>query len=138
MNAQRWLVGLGAGLIIGIAAGEELPGNVKMGMYIEGNLGSVTQSEAEALDSGSVYGGAPYPLYTPELAPGEGRDRVLGSCSMCHSVTYITMQPPLKAEAWEANVKKMMEKFGAPIEPSSAQQIIDYLPAHYTPKTRKP
>jgi mono/diheme cytochrome c family protein len=138
MNANGWLIGLCAGLIMGSAAGEELPGSVKMETYIEGQLGSVTQTQVEALDSGPVYGGVPYPLYTSELAPGEGRDLVLGNCSLCHSVTYITMQPPREEQAWEATVKKMIEKFGAPIPADTAQQIVGYLQAHYAPETRKP
>jgi hypothetical protein len=58
-------------------------------------------------------------------------------CGICHSTTYITMQPPLSGATWEAEVNKMIRVFGAPIPDALAPQIIAYLKADYTPETRK-
>ena len=50
---------------------------------------------------------------------------------------YITMQPPLPAATWEAEVKKMVETFGQPIPQDAIPKIVAYLQKHYTPETRK-
>jgi hypothetical protein len=71
------------------------------------------------------------------LEPGEGKAEVEGYCSMCHSTRYITMQPPLPAAAWEAEVTKMRNAFGATIPDEAASKIVGYLKTHYTPETRK-
>jgi hypothetical protein len=54
------------------------------------------------------------------------------------SPTYITMQSPLPAATWEAEVNKMIKAYGAPIPDDSTQKIIKYLQAHYTAENRKP
>jgi hypothetical protein len=51
--------------------------------------------------------------------------------------TYITMQPPLPAGAWDATVQKMINDFGAAIPEESAGQIVTYLQAHYAPGNRE-
>jgi hypothetical protein len=58
-------------------------------------------------------------------------------CGICHSTTYITMQPPLPSATWDVEVNKMIDTFGAPIPEASAQAIKTYLKRHYTPETRK-
>lgn len=88
-------------------------------------------------DSGPVYAVGPWPNYTPSLAEGEGREVVQSFCGICHSPTYITMQPPLPGAAWEGEVTKMIRVFGAPIPDAAARQIIAYLKSHYTPETRQ-
>lgn len=113
------------------------PGLVDSGDYAAGPLGIAQQPAPAAPGNGSVSQVGKWPTYTAELATGPGRDAVLGNCSMCHSVTYITMQPPLPAATWAAEVHKMIKTFGAPIQDATAQEIIAYLQAHYTPETRK-
>jgi hypothetical protein len=49
----------------------------------------------------------------------------------------ITVQPPLPAATWEAEVSKMNKTFGAAIPDENTQKIILYLQSHYTPDTRK-
>jgi len=88
-------------------------------------------------DAGPVYAVGPWPNYTLPLADGQGRDVTQSFCGICHSPTYITMQPPLPSATWESEVNKMIRVFGAPIPEAAAQQIIAYLKAHYTPETRK-
>ena len=52
-------------------------------------------------------------------------------CSTCHSLRYITMQPPLPPAQWEATVKKMIDVHGAEIPQPIAWRIIAYLQANY-------
>lgn len=61
-----------------------------------------------------------------------GRDVVEANCSACHSLDYIrTNAPYMTAKVWEAEVAKMINAFGAPIEPADAKTIIDYLAHQY-------
>jgi cytochrome c5 len=113
------------------------PGLVEEGNYDARNLGLQLQPAPRKDDAGAVYTVGPWPTYTPPLADGEGRELVQSFCAMCHSTTYITMQPPLPAATWDAVVNKMISGFGAPIPESSAQAIRAYLKSHYTPETRK-
>jgi mono/diheme cytochrome c family protein len=126
-----------AALTAGAHADTPRPGLLNSGDYAGGPLGSEQQPARVIPGNGSVYQVGKWPTYTAELAAGPGRDTVLGNCSMCHSVTYITMQPPLPAATWDAEVHKMIKTFGAPIQDAQAKEIITYLQTHYTPQTRK-
>jgi sulfite dehydrogenase (cytochrome) subunit B len=66
------------------------------------------------------------------LAPGDGEDAVETSCSICHSLSYIPMNSRfMTAKVWTAEVDKMRNAFGAPIDDDNAKQIVSYLVAHY-------
>lgn len=53
---------------------------------------------------------------------------VEASCSPCHSLRYIEMQPALSYSAWESIVDKMIHAYGAPVRDSASRQdIINYL-----------
>ncbi|HHT9136284.1 MAG TPA: sulfide dehydrogenase [Candidatus Wunengus sp. YC60] len=121
-----------------VLAENEIPGLIRSGQYREGTLGSVIQPGQVQQTSDGVYSVGAYPLYTPALAQGEGREVVQIFCRFCHSTTYLTMQPPLPAAAWEGVVNKMINTYGAPISEDSAKQIASYLRAHYTQTARKP
>ena len=84
--------------------------------------------------SGTVYDVGPFPLSTPQLPDGEGRDATVAMCSVCHSVRYITMQPPLPPEAWRATVRKMVDVHGAPIPQDVAERITTYLQERFAAK----
>lgn len=120
-----------------ILAESGIPGLIHSGQYSQGTLGNVRQSGPAQQSTDGVYSVGAYPLYTPELAQGEGREIIQIFCRFCHSTTYITMQPPLPVAAWESVVNKMIDIYGAPISEDSARQIINYLRTHYTPLTRK-
>jgi len=124
-------------LSVTVFAESEIPGLIRSGQYSQGALGSVRQPSQTQQSSDGVYSVGAYPLYTPELAQGEGREIIRIFCRFCHSTTYITMQPPLPAATWEGVVNKMINTYGAPISEDSAKQIVSYLRAHYTPITRK-
>jgi cytochrome c5 len=107
------------------------------GNYTSKNPGSITQTVSSKQANGATYSVDAYPLYRPALAPGEGRDAVESYCNTCHSTRYIIMQPPLPAEAWEAEVNKMIKTFGMTNPEGVAPKIIKYLQERYTPETRK-
>jgi mono/diheme cytochrome c family protein len=68
------------------------------------------------------------------LRDGPGKDEVEANCSTCHSLDYIEMNAPfLDQKKWEATVKKMIERFGAPIEEADVAAITNYLTASYGP-----
>jgi mono/diheme cytochrome c family protein len=66
-----------------------------------------------------------------QLKPGTGEEVVRRNCSFCHSTDYIVRQPHLAASQWEAEVKKMIAVYGAPINAADAQVIADYLGKNY-------
>jgi sulfite dehydrogenase (cytochrome) subunit B len=70
---------------------------------------------------------------TIQLIDGPGRDLTATSCVTCHSLDYIPMNAPVMSRAgWEKTIRKMVDKFGAPIEPGDADQILNYLTTHYS------
>jgi len=115
----------------------KVPSLVQEGNYAPGNLGMQMQPAPQNDDAGAVYAVGPWPTYTPPLADGDGKELVQSFCGICHSTTYITMQPPLPGATWERLVDKMIGTFGAPVPESAAQAITAYLKSHYTPETRK-
>ena len=66
------------------------------------------------------------------LKPAPGLDRVEANCAACHSLDYVPMNSPfLGAAAWDAEVAKMINVFGAPIDQADAKIIADYLKKNY-------
>jgi hypothetical protein len=67
-----------------------------------------------------------------ELKKAPGVDRVEANCGACHSLDYIPMNSPfLNAAGWDAEVAKMINAFGAPIDQADAKIIADYLKNNY-------
>jgi cytochrome c551/c552 len=71
------------------------------------------------------------PPETAAFKPGTGSEIANGQCLICHSVEYVTMQPPLPRAYWTASVKKMREKFGAPLPPEQVEAVVNYLVRNY-------
>ena len=111
--------------------------DLQIGYYTSSNLGSVAQPATERMQINGFYRVAAYPLYKPDLAPGEGRQDAAAYCNTCHTPSYITMQPPLPGATWEAEVNKMGKVYGAQIPTDAQARIIKYLQTHYTPEARK-
>jgi mono/diheme cytochrome c family protein len=66
------------------------------------------------------------------LKPGPGHDEATISCAVCHTLNYIRMNSVfLTPDAWKAEVTKMREGFGAPIDDDTANTIVKYLSATY-------
>jgi sulfite dehydrogenase (cytochrome) subunit B len=69
------------------------------------------------------------------LKEGQGRDLVAANCQVCHSLDYIEINSPfLDRQKWEATVKKMIERYGAPIQADNVPAIISYLSTNYGPR----
>ena len=111
--------------------------DLKKGYYSPDQLGSMQQAALAPLSLDAEYEVSAYPVPTLELAAGDGRQDVQIYCNTCHSPRYITMQPPLPAATWEAEVNKMNKAYGAAIPEDTSRKIIEYLQTHYTPESRK-
>jgi hypothetical protein len=73
------------------------------------------------------------PAETAKFRPGPGVEQAQTLCASCHSADYIATQPPMPRKFWEAGVKKMKEKFGAPL-PDDTTALVDYLVNTYGAK----
>jgi mono/diheme cytochrome c family protein len=122
----------GVALAVGVVYAD-----LKKGYYSPDQLGSIQQAATAGLSTDADYEVSAYPVPTLELAPGDGRQDVQIYCNTCHGPRYITMQPPLPATTWEAEVNKMNKAYGAGIPEETTSKIIAYLQTHYTPETRK-
>jgi mono/diheme cytochrome c family protein len=78
----------------------------------------------------------PDPVVT--LRPGPGLELAQANCLICHSTDYLSTQPPMPRKFWEAEVKKMREKYGAPAPESAAPALVGYLAATYGVPDKKP
>ena len=65
------------------------------------------------------------------LKPGSGQAVVTGQCAVCHSLDYLTTQPPLTRTAWQTSVDKMRTRYGAPITTNLAPAVVGYLVQNY-------
>jgi len=124
---------------ITLAAATLLFAQSESGVYTQRNPGSLAQPQIPAPADDAKYSAGSYPLYWPEMEPGQGngRDYLEGYCDTCHSPRYILMQPPLTRDQWAAEVTKMVKIFGANIPDSDQTLIINYLTEHYSPETRR-
>jgi hypothetical protein len=64
---------------------------------------------------------------TPEFPEHPGKAEFMSYCAVCHTLRYISTQPNFPRKTWEAEVKKMITKFNAPIDSVMALKIVDYL-----------
>lgn len=62
-----------------------------------------------------------------QFPEGAGKAEFVSYCGICHSLRYVTVQPDFPRKTWEAEVHKMVEKYGAPIDSVNGQKIVDYL-----------
>jgi mono/diheme cytochrome c family protein len=74
------------------------------------------------------------PDETAAFKPGPNLEVVRNNCSSCHSSDYIKTQPEgpkFKKDFWQAEVTKMINVYGAPIEAADVGKIVEYLAATY-------
>jgi mono/diheme cytochrome c family protein len=86
--------------------------------------------------AGCVAGPVTIPAFADEkpveLKKAPGLDKVEGNCGACHSLDYIQMNSPyLDSKGWDAEVAKMRNVFGAPIDDADAKAIAEYLKKNY-------
>ena len=109
----------------------------KKGYYSPAELGSLREAAPIQLLPDANYQVSAYPVPAVDLVSGDGLQDVQIYCNTCHGPRYITMQPPLPAATWEAEVEKMNKTFGAAIPEDNTKRITLYLQAHYTTDNRK-
>jgi cytochrome c5 len=63
----------------------------------------------------------------PELPDGPNKNVFEINCVLCHSLRYVTMQPPFSRKTWTAEVEKMKKVYGASIDDARMLEIVDYL-----------
>jgi hypothetical protein len=67
-----------------------------------------------------------------QLKQGAGLEKLEANCTGCHSLDYVPMNSPfLNPAGWDAEVAKMINAFGAPIEAADAKVIAEYLKSNY-------
>jgi hypothetical protein len=124
-------------LALSMLATVALYAGFQSGYYAPVGASSLAQQTPPKLSLDADYEAGMYPIY-PALFPSrEGVTEVKAYCNTCHSPRYITMQPPLPAAVWTAEVNKMLNSYGASIPDDAKQKIIEYLQTHFTPETRK-
>ena len=70
---------------------------------------------------------------TIHLIDAPGREVTATRCVTCHSLDYIPMNAAVMSRgSWEKTLRKMIDKFGAPILQEDVAEILDYLTAHYS------
>jgi hypothetical protein len=135
MRTRKWYFAAVTALSILAARGSYA--DFRAGIYTQTGPETSHRTLPNAPSTDATYDAGQYPIYYPELAPGDGKSDVENNCELCHSPRYITMQPAMPAQAWADEVAKMRKTFGASIPDDTAQKIIQYLGSHYTPETRK-
>jgi len=71
------------------------------------------------------------PPETARFKTAPGAELVSQNCLLCHSADYVIIQPRMPRAFWEAGVKKMREKYGAPLPPENVSEVVDYLVKNY-------
>ena len=67
-----------------------------------------------------------------EFKDGPGLQQLQANCASCHSLDYIILNSPfLDRAGWDAEVKKMVNAYGAPINAADQAAIIEYLATNY-------
>lgn len=70
----------------------------------------------------------------PKLKSAPGVQTVSANCQVCHSLDYISTQPPLNRAAWTGIVQKMRQKFGAPLPAEKVDDVVNYIVENYGAK----
>lgn len=74
-----------------------------------------------------------WPAETGTYKPGKGVELAQALCTNCHSVDYVSTQPPMPRKFWDGVVKKMKEKYAAPL-PDDTTLLAEYLTREYGAK----
>lgn len=123
--------------VLTLLASATLYAQFNAGYYSSEPSGSIRQADVPSFPSGAMYDTEAYPLFPQSLPPGVGVQEVQAYCNTCHSVRYITMQPPLPPDAWVAEVNKMTKTYGASIPDDALQRIVQYLQSNFCVGNRK-
>ncbi len=91
---------------------------------------NVSAAEPTKTGTGRLVLEFEWPSETAAFKPGKGTELAQGLCLNCHSADYVSMQPPMPRKFWEGVVKKMKEKYAAPM-PEDTTALADYLTQEY-------
>jgi hypothetical protein len=69
------------------------------------------------------------PYEEPDLPPGPHLREFQIACTSCHSTRLALLQPAFPKAKWEAEVKKMVDAFGAPLTREDQAHAVEYLTA---------
>ncbi|HEX6247852.1 MAG TPA: cytochrome c [Nocardioidaceae bacterium] len=115
-----------------IPGGWKIPAAVALAAATAVGVYAVTQDEPAPVVSAGQSGLGQYPQAQHSLVQAQGSGLVQAYCTACHSLAPIVRHSGFTAEQWAAEVQKMREVYGAPIDDPTAQQITAYLQQHYT------
>ncbi len=71
------------------------------------------------------------PPETATYKQAKGVEFAQSFCIQCHSVDYTAIQPPMPAKFWDAEVKKMRDKYFAAVPPEMDAKLVEYLVEAY-------
>jgi hypothetical protein len=58
---------------------------------------------------------------------GTAADAINNNCLACHSADMVLNQPALPRTTWEAEVRKMINVYRAPVDEADVPAVVDYL-----------
>ena len=91
------------------------------GTALAATLAMLYAGAASAADEASI-----------RLRAGSHSELAATRCVICHSADYITTNAKVMTRAkWESSVRKMIDKFGAPVSEQEAHDIVEYLARNY-------
>jgi len=102
-----------------------------------GTLASIVLSPLAAVAAAKPFELKSVTLDLPEsdrVFPGPGADAANNNCLACHSAAMVLNQPPLTKATWEAEVKKMINAYKAPVAQEDVAAIVEYLSTLQRPK----
>jgi len=136
MRNRKWIFISAIGLLA-ILIGQGIYADFRAGNNNHAGPEIIHQSLPVAASPNVTFSAGQNPGQIPELTPGDGKDEAEYNCGLCHSLSYITMRPPISAEGWAREVNMMRGFYGASMSDDTAQKITRYLGTHYTPETQK-
>lgn len=92
-------------------------------------LFALTASVAAAEPAGNMAE-FDWPAETGTYKPGKGVELAQTLCLNCHSSDYVSTQPPMPLKFWEGVIKKMKDKYAAPL-PEDMTALAEYLTREY-------
>ena len=87
-----------------------------------------TSTPSTSPDSGQVKR-ITLPQISIQVPPGPHVDVYEKNCLICHSARYVITQPRFSKAQWQAEVKKMVDAYGASIPEADQALIVEYLMA---------
>lgn len=98
--------------------------------------GTGTSGEVPVEPIKNPFATDPWTLPTNQvsLKDAPGVELIRANCMLCHSLDYVSSQPPLTRAQWTAGVDKMRVRFGAPLTTNQIPDLVAYLEANYSPK----